>query len=397
MKNKTRAWITVFSSMLLLASVYGYIVNSFTLYVVPLSVERGVGRENVSLCLTLVFLFYMVSSFTAGKVLERVGIKRSMTACVILIPLLTYLRGIDLPFLYMYLSSALLGFLLPFISFTALGIVIKSWFDENQGLAVGLAFTGSGIGGMAWSLVIGSVMEKYGTAFSFRFAAIVMIVTALPLVIFGIKERKTEKMVAENEKKTTLKSALETKGLWRVLILSFLMGLTPLFVSQAMVPMALDKGLGTSLSSMLNASFMLGLCLMKIVMGYSYDKFGIKSTMAVIQVCTFVSAYLLLNIERSLMLVPFIVVLSISGTVQSMSPTILSSSISSDENFPTVSGIAVAVNYLGCALSPLLLNYVYSKTGSYSSVVASDFILLPLALLLIVFWKRSVRVVTDRK
>ena len=387
MKKNIRAWITVFSSMLLLAFVYGYIVNSFTLYVVPLASERGVGRDSVSLCLTLVFLFYMVSSFSAGKILERVGIKRAMVISVVLIPLLTYLRGCDLPFSYMYFSSVLLGFLLPFVSFTALGIVIKSWFCENQGLAVGLAFTGSGIGGMLWSIAIGKVLEKSGSAYSFRFAAIIMLITALPLVLLGISENKEGKRKREGEKKVSIRSAMETRGLWRVLLLSFLMGLTPLLVSQAMVPLALDKGLGSSLSSLLNAAFMLGLCLMKIVMGYSYDRFGTKPTLILIQICTFLSAFLLLNIERSLMLLPFIFVLSISGTVQSMSPAILSSEIAEDEYYPTVSGMAMAVNYLGCAISPLLLNYVYSRKGSYDSVVASDYFLIPLALLIILFWK----------
>ena len=101
-----------------------------------------------------------------------------------------------------------------------------------------------------------------------------MLAVALVVSIFLIDDSKV--VITKKEKNN---SYIKPIGLYRTLILSFLVGITPLFVSQAMVPKALDAGLGGAYSSSLNAFFMAGLCIMKVVMGKSYDKFGIKKTL----------------------------------------------------------------------------------------------------------------------
>ena len=58
--------------MIILGTVYGCVINCFTLFVVPISNERGIDREYVSLILTIMFLSYMVSSSLSGKVYEKI-------------------------------------------------------------------------------------------------------------------------------------------------------------------------------------------------------------------------------------------------------------------------------------------------------------------------------------
>ena len=61
-----------------------------------------------------------------------------------------------------------------------------------------------------------------------------------------------------------------------------------------------------------------------------------------------------------------------------MAPTLLAKNIANESNYATTNGLCVAVNYLGCALSPLILNVVYERVGSYNPVLYVDLVLIVL-------------------
>ena len=373
MKENKKGWINVIGAMIILGTVYGCVINCFTLFVVPISKERGIDREYVSLILTIMFLSYMVSSSLSGKVYERIRLKRAIIVSALLVPLFYFSLSFSLPIGLMYLLALLIGLLLPFMSFTSFSVLISSWFPYNTGFATGIAFMGSGIGGMVWSVVLGRVIEKRGYSASFALAGSVMLVVALVVSIFFIDDSKV--VITKKEKNN---SYIKPIGLYKTLILSFLVGITPLFVSQAMVPKALDAGMGGAYSSSLNAFFMAGLCIMKVVMGKSYDRFGLKKTLFFGLISGFIAAIFTIFITHKEFFVIFIFFLSTNGTIQSMAPTLLAKNIANESNYATTNGLCVAVNYLGCALSPLILNVVYERVGSYNPVLYVDLVLIVL-------------------
>ena len=379
MKENKKGWINVIGAMIILGTVYGCVINCFTLFVVPISKERGIDREYVSLILTIMFLSYMVSSSLSGKVYERIRLKRAIIVSALLVPLFYFSLSFSLPIGLMYLLALLIGLLLPFMSFTSFSVLISSWFPYNTGFATGIAFMESGIGGMVWSVVLGRVIEKRGYSASFALAGSVMLVVALVVSIFFIDDSKV--VITKKEKNN---SYIKPIGLYKTLILSFLVGITPLFVSQAMVPKALDAGLGGAYSSSLNAFFMAGLCIMKVVMGKSYDKFGIKKTLFFGLFSGFVASILTVFISHKEFVVFYIFFLSVNGTIQSMAPTLLAKRISDERNYTSTNGLCVAVNYLGCALSPLILNIVYERVGSYNPVLIVDLGLIVLASIILI-------------
>ena len=387
MNDKKKAWINVFGAMIMLSAVYGCVINSFTLFVVPISTERGIAREYVSLLLTIMFLSYMVSSSLSGKVYEKIRVKKAMLVSSILVPLFYFSLSLPLPLPLMYLSSLIIGLLLPFISFTAFSLLMRSWFPNNTGFATGISFMGSGIGGMIWSMVLGKIIEGKGYQAAYGFAGSVMMGIATVVCLLMIDDSKV--VIEKRERKQKIK---KTEGLGKALVLSFLVGLTPLFVSQAMVPKALDANMGGSYASSLNAFFMAGLCIMKAVMGRSYDKCGLKKTLFFGLFSGFVAAIFTLFITHKEFFVIYIFFLSTNGTIQSMAPSLLAKKITDEESYTSVNGLCVAINYLGCALSPLILNIVYERVGSYNPVLYTDLVLIVISSLILLLPKESSKV-----
>lgn len=377
-REKRKAILNIIGAVILLGTLYGCVINCFTLFVVPISREGGIKREAVSLCLTIMFLSYMVSSSLSGSVYRRVRVKTAMIIASIVIPLFFFLNSLSLPFYFMYISSLVMGLLLPFVSFTSFSLLIRSTFKENAGFAIGIAFTGSGIGGMIWSVVLGRMIERIGYKASFGKAGIVMFLISITITLLFIDDSKV--LIPDKEEKVTIAG---TKGMARVMILSFLVGLTPLFISQSMVPKALDAGLDSAYASSLNAGFMALLCIMKVVMGKSYDKFGLNKTLFLGLLSGIISAIFTLFITIKSLFFPYLLFLSINGTIQSMAPSLLAKRITDEKTFSSVNGICVAFNYLGCALSPLILNMVYERKGSYDGVLLFDMGLIVISMILL--------------
>ena len=120
MKENKKGWINVIGAMIILGTVYGCVINCFTLFVVPVSNERGIDREYVSLILTIMFLSFMVSSSLSGKVYEKIRLKRAIIVSAILVPLFYYSLSFNM-YSYQLLDDA---------------TVLESSVQEHQVLAI---------------------------------------------------------------------------------------------------------------------------------------------------------------------------------------------------------------------------------------------------------------------
>ncbi|MGN1189848.1 MAG: hypothetical protein ACI4SL_05545, partial [Candidatus Ornithospirochaeta sp.] len=103
----------------------------------------------------------------------------------------------------------------------------------------------------------------------------------------------------------------------------------------------------------------------------------------------FIAAILTLFITHKELFIIYIFFLSTNGTIQSMAPTLLAKRITDETNYTTTNGLCVAVNYLGCALSPLILNVVYERVGSYNPVLIVDLGLIILSALILLYPRRN--------
>lgn len=67
-------------------------------------------------------------------------------------------------------------------------VTTAQYFYKRRGLANGLVFAAGGLGGTVISLSMSAVLNRLGTAWTFRLIGLVMLVTGLPAAWF-IKER----------------------------------------------------------------------------------------------------------------------------------------------------------------------------------------------------------------
>ena len=161
------------------------------------------------------------------------------------------------------------GWGMGFLYVGSLGI-LPQWFGRNRSLAMGLAASGAGIGGLTYNLVTQALIDSVGLAWTYRILAIVAAVvnTAAAMLI-----RDRNQAVQPNQ------NAFDTRLLRRVEILLIVgwgclseLGYIVLYYSLPYY--AVSVGLSTKQGSVAGALFSLGIALGRPVVGFCSDKAG---------------------------------------------------------------------------------------------------------------------------
>jgi len=149
----TGVWLVYFS--------FGVLVASMGPLVAPITAELGISHGAMGTVLGAWPLVYIASSLPAGALLDRMGPRRSIMLCAVLISLSGILRGLADDYLSMFLAVAVFGLGGPLISIGA-PKVVSLWFEgRERGLAMGLYISGPAIGSIVSLSLTNSVMMPF--------------------------------------------------------------------------------------------------------------------------------------------------------------------------------------------------------------------------------------------
>lgn len=143
-------WLVYFS--------FGLFVASMAPLVAPITAELGISHGAMGVVLGAWPLVYIASSIPAGALIDRVGPRRSLMLCAVLIVLSGILRSVADDYLSMFLAVAVFGIGGPLISIGA-PKVMSLWFEgRERGVAMGIYISGPAVGNIAALSLTNSVM-----------------------------------------------------------------------------------------------------------------------------------------------------------------------------------------------------------------------------------------------
>jgi CP family cyanate transporter-like MFS transporter len=146
-------WLIYFS--------FGILVASMAPLVAPITADLGISHGAMGIVLGAWPLVYIASSIPAGALIDRMGPRRSIMLCTMLITTSGILRGIADDYLTMFLAVAVFGLGGPLISIGA-PKVMSLWFEgKERGIAMGLYISGPAIGSIISLSLTNSVMMPF--------------------------------------------------------------------------------------------------------------------------------------------------------------------------------------------------------------------------------------------
>lgn len=273
------AWMVVgVSSVGLFFHLGSLAVNAFGVMLKTLCEQFQWDREEVSFAFTLMTLTAMLAMPLTGWLTDRIGSRRPILICLAafgaLYASLTFLTP-SLWHLYaVFLAIGLVG---PGTSAVPHASLISRWFTDRRGLALGLAMSGTAIGGIIWPSATQKLMNWFGWRNAYAISGGAALLVAVPLLILFLREpskpaQSTEHAGGEKPDGLTRREALGGSLLWLMLFAFFVISLSIHACMIHLVAMLTDRGMTAESAAF--ASTLMGAAGMiaRLGMGYLLDK-----------------------------------------------------------------------------------------------------------------------------
>lgn len=374
-------WFIVAASFAILFAIHGAIINTFGVFVKPVSESMGWGRATFSVALGIGALAMAFGAPFVGRMIDTLGAKKTMLAGCALCGAGTALLGGARELWHFYVLFTVVGLGLSAATMVPVSVVVANWFDQKRGLAMGIAFTGTSLGGMFMNPVNTKLVETFGWRKSYVLLAIAITAVAVPLVLLIIRTRPSEMglqpdggIPAEKEAKPisghTLKQALRTSAFWFIAANMLLTNFMANAIGVHCIPYLTDIGHSAMTAATTFGLSMGFMTLGKIGLGFWADRWGARRTFVLSAVMTAAGIGTLMLATPWWMLAIFVFMYGFpQGGPLTLTP-LVTADCHGLSNFGSIFGLLTLFSILGAAFGPVVVGLMYDTTHSYQGAFA---------------------------
>lgn len=367
-------WIVLASFFLMFAGI-GITLNCTGVFFSAIVEDLQFSREALGLYLTVIALSAMVAFPILGKLIVKYNSQVVIGICVIVtgIAFAAYSQCTQL--WHFYLVSVIVGAFGAGTSTLPASILLTNWFNDKRGLAMGIAFTGSGIGGMLCNPLAQWIINNYNWQMAYIVLAVLFLVVTLPFVIFVIKLHPTMKGMSplgdadEPGEAAAMHGlnageALKNLSFW-IIALSFLILEMITFGVQNNIPIYLkDLGYTATFGASIAAAYMGLLVLGKLLMGSILDKWGAKIGIIFGIGMLIGGLFAFINAGVMTLVVVFVIAFALACPMTTVLSSYIVGHVFGNLDYGTIFGLIQIFATIGLAVSMPLSGGIFERTGS---------------------------------
>jgi MFS family permease len=366
-----RRWIIVGALFATLFLIWGPL-NAGGLFFVPVVKHFGWSRGFFSLLFGVGPLAAGASSPVAGWLMDRIGARKVMIAGASMVAL-----G------YVALSRAnsafefLLIFILLGVGVTASTIipsalVITNWFQDNRGLALGIAFAGMLLGGTAITIYANYVVQHYGFRAGYVAMAVPIALIVIPLIIAFVRTRPEAQAAgaistAHHEPalpSLELREAIRSRSFWMIAIAELLFAAAGVGIRVHLIPYLTGIGYTPTLAAGLFAAMFIFSAFGSFAVGSLADSFGGRVMLTAVFVVASAGIAILLGAAHFAYVAMFIIVFGLVRETHLL-PLVIGESLGV-RRLGSILGLQALFTTIGFAAGPAIAGRIFDVTGSYS-------------------------------
>ena len=378
-------WWIVLGSAIILAVLGPASVAVANIFQPPVTAEFGINNSQFAISNSLVL---GVGIFLSPYISQKLASKNFRL--VFLIGLIVYVlayTGYGLaPNIYVfYLLSLLVGFGFMTTTIIPVSMMVNNWFVQKRGLALSLALSGLGIGGVVFSQLLTWLIGNVGWRQTYMIYGAIMFLVATPIVWFVFKANPEDmNLTALGASKIEQKGQQEegkqeqSKGTQLTVAETMIKPFFILLIVGAVIVGIINNGglgqfppvlygmhgpaVGATIISVYSGVGIIG----KIVLGNINDRYGtIVSTIyaAILMALSYFAMMFAGNIVLAFMMA---VLFGMGNAVGTVAPPLITSAIYSSENYPKAYGYVQSGVQLGLTFGSLFAAAIADFTGSYN-------------------------------
>jgi len=370
-------WFVVAACFVILFSLHGVIINTFGVFVKPVSEGMGWGRGEFSMALAAGALAMAFGAPFVGRMIDRFGAPKTMLSGCLCCGLGMVVLCWATMIWHFYLLFILIGLGLSAATTIPVSLVIANWFNQKRGIAMGTAFMGTSAGGMIMNPINALLLQKFGWRDSYLILGIVVMLSSIPLVLFIIRTRPSEMNLLPDGKPShaasdqpltghTLKQAIGTASFWFIAANMLLTTGMANSIGVHCIPFLTDVGHSPLFAATAYGLSMGFMTLGKVASGFCADRWGARQTFTFSAVMTAIGIGILLFASPVWVVLLFVFVFGFpQGAPLTLTP-LVTADCHGLRSFGSIFGLATLFSILGAAIGPVIVGYMYDSSGSYT-------------------------------
>lgn len=380
-------WVIVAVTFITLVIVFG-IRLSFTVFFVALVEEFGWSRAGTALIFSVGMLVFAATSTLAGIALDRWGVRRTFGSGAILLAL-----GLILSSRIQTLWQLAITYgVIAGLGITILGLglqasLIARWFRRRRGLAIGIAFAGTGIG----SLLITPGVEYLISVSGWRTAYAVLAGVSLamvPLIVFllrldpgemhlepdGVVAGSEDEIRSKPNENWEMRKVIRTGAFWMLLVAA-LGSIGPIrMLTVHQLAIIVDAGFSRSFAALVVGSAGGITALAFVLTGALSDRIDRRTVYLIGSTSLLFAMFILNGIQGSLQgttwLILYAICLGLGEGSRASLVTAVASDVFPGNSLGAIIGTIGAAFGLGAAFFPWLAGRLFDVQGTYTTVLA---------------------------
>ncbi len=370
-----------------LAMLWGMFINSFGIFMTPITEDMGWSREALSATLSVRSIGMALMAPFAGRMIDRLGAKSVMAAGAAVVGLGLIAAGRVTQLWQMHVVFFIAGCGLICATMIPSSLIISNWFVARRGTAMSSAFVGTSVGGVFAAPVASWMIHKYDWRTVFILWGTLIVFTVVPIILLVIRDRPSDVGLephgagdspagaTEEDWGVSAWEALSTPAFWLIAAVMFIVALVANGVHNHCPAYLEDIG-HTPARAALAWSIVMGVMVFsKLAFGPIADRWGARRAMAATFVL-YAAAVIVLMAAR-----PYWIALVFAGLygLACGAPLTLYPLLAVDslglKNFGSIYGNLVIAGAIGSAIGPYAPGVVFTKMGTYIPVFSAFVVL----------------------
>lgn len=372
-QRERRGWLIVGALFVTLVLVFGGGYDTVPVFIPALL--RGFpnwSRAQVSLLPSVLALSAGISVLPVGWLVDRIEARIVIIAGALLAAGAFLLASAAHSLATMIGAYLILGVGISAGTVLPASLVLANWFTERRGLAMGIALSGSTVGGSLMTLVAGHLFQVAGWRTAYIMLGLPMMIVVVPLIALIVRSRPpgmvpmTVAESAELLEGFETSEALRTRSFWMIVLANFFFALT---AAGSLIHMAAYlEGVGYKVSaatlvvSLIFAFAALG----KIVMGFAADRLTARVALVLCFLMQAAGLSIVFEAARVGIIAVFVLIYGISIAAPLMLLPLLTAESLGIKRYGILSGLGGLAQTFGAMVGPIISGRIFDITTSYT-------------------------------
>lgn len=371
-------WIVALCCFLLCFVSVGIAYNCWSVFTIPVCEAISISREQFARLYTFILFGQMTTSFLLSTMISHFGERTLMRVSAVLLPTIMLAATAVKSAFGLCLIGLGIGLLLPLMSFLMQTVVLSNWFVRLRGTVIGVAFTGSGLGGLCLMPPVERWITIYGWQKALILLAVIMAAITIPVCYVlmvvdpasvgqypdgggapSVQKVKWSPNAAEGKSDTPY----QTFALFILFVAGcyFIMAL-----GNTTTPHLCDSGYSSAEAAEIHALCCGSVALCRALGGRVCDKLGLRRAAMLFSVLLPTLPLGLLAAGK-LIFAPALVILGfgMANSATAVYTPLLTAALFGQKNYSRTYSKINALGYLFGAVTPVIYGKIYTVFGSY--------------------------------